>query len=221
MQVPHNFAAESGMTALAECVLADRCPSLHTLVLALEVGDFVPLGFFEDTYSDASGWRRCAAIVQTLFALTEGAPSLAKLQLVLHADDFIHIGVGVRTRLWQALERMGRLASLTLCLEFSEGEADAHAGEQIAALLDGVDARLPGVTDLCLHTVHATLDLDGPWQHQVATDMHTTCLRKRAVSALMCEEPPAGVMLIKLLLDWDELQQACLVLVQGVPAMGT
>ena len=183
MQGPHNFAAEFGTTALAEADLlpSDRCPSLHTLVLALKVGVFTAKGFSEDKHPDDSGWRRCAAILQMLLALTEGAPSLAKLQLVLRANDFIHIGVSVRTQLWQALDRMPCLASLTLCLEFDEHEADMRAGEQIAALLDGMDARLPAVTDLCVHTVRATRTWTMPWQLQVATDMCTTFVGKIAV----------------------------------------
>ncbi len=57
--------------------------------------------------------------------------------------------------LWHALEGLGRLSALTICWAFEWDDLRPDSppyGELLAAQLDKVDARLPGVTDLCLAT---------------------------------------------------------------------
>ena len=112
-------------------------------------------------------------MVVSLDALARGAPALAALQLVLRLRDFDAGGISM-AMLWHALERLGRLSALIICWAFDPDELGAHTGELVAAQLDNVDARLPGVTDLCLSitsvgAIFEHLELDGPWQHQVAT----------------------------------------------------
>ena len=149
-----------------------RCPKLRTLVLVLE------LNYEEDVEGerhidiDAEGMLMFAGMVASLDALARGAPALAALQLVLRLRDFDASGSKM-ILVWHALERLGRLSALTVCMEYGMDEFGERFGELLAAQLDKVDARLPGVTDLCLATTSLGFswqeELDGPWQHQVAT----------------------------------------------------
>ena len=125
--------------------------SLHTVILACrpEGHKYDGTGWFDIWYR---GMEAC------LHALATGAPAVAKLQLVLPANE--HCRWGMR-ELWGLLERWGRLASLTLSLVVDYDAEEEGAGEGVVALLDGMETRLPGVTDLCLHTVNITLDWTG------------------------------------------------------------
>jgi len=124
---------------------------------------------------DAEGLLTFAGMVVSLNALARGAPALAALQLVLRLRDFDDGGFNL-AMLWHALERLGRLSALTICWAFEWDDLRPDSppyGELLAAQLDKVDARLPGVTDLCLATTSIafiiSLEHDGPWQPQVAT----------------------------------------------------
>ncbi len=142
------------------------CPKLRTLVLALELPSTEDV---EGGHVRSEGLLTFTGMVVSLKALARGAPALAKLQLVLRDFDDGDFDLAM---LWHALERLGRLSALTFCWAFDLDELGAHTGELLAAQLDKVDARLPGVTDLCLATTSVDsnqLKLDGSWQHQVAT----------------------------------------------------
>jgi len=113
------------------------------------------LSFTEDdedqhVESDPEGLLTFAGMVVSLDALARGAPALAALQLVLRLRDFDAGGFNM-AMLWHALERVGRLSALTICMDFWNDVVEDF-GELLAAQLDKVDARLPGVTDLCLAT---------------------------------------------------------------------
>ncbi len=127
----------------------------------------------EGEHVDSEGMLTFAGMVVSLNALARGAPALAALQLVLRVRDFDDGGFNL-AMLWHALERLGRLSALTICWVFDWDELGDHTGWLLAAQLDKVDARLPGVTDLCLATTSIDalihyLDWDDPWPHQVAT----------------------------------------------------
>ena len=100
--------------------------------------------------SDPDGLLTFAGMVVSLDALGRGAPALAALQLVLRMRDF-DAGSFNMAMLWHALEQLGRLSALTICMGFCN-EVVEDSGGVLAAQLDKVDARLPGVTDLCLAT---------------------------------------------------------------------
>ena len=134
--------------------------------------DLTPTEDAEGEHVDFEGLLTFAGVVVSLDALARGAPALAALQLVLRLRDFDAGGISM-AMLWHALERLVRLSALTIRWVADEDELDAHTGWLLAAQLDNVDARLPGVTDLCLSITSVggfivQLELDGPWQHQVA-----------------------------------------------------
>ena len=141
------------------------------LVLAL---DLASTGDAEGDYIyDSEGLLAFAGMVVSLDALARGAPALAALQLVLRLRDFDAGGFNMAI-LWHALERLGRLSALTICWAVDLDELGVYTGELLAAQLDNVHARLPGVTDLCLAITSVggfieALEEDGSWQHQVAT----------------------------------------------------
>ena len=164
-----SLTEDDDQTQKGFLLVCRRCPKLRTLVLAL---DMTPTLDVQGEHVDSEGLLTFASMVVSLDALARDAPVLAALQLVLCFRDFDAGGFNV-AMLWHALERLGRLSTLTICWVFDSDELDAHTGELLAAQLDNVDACLPGVTDLCLATTSIgfsrQVELDGQWQHQVAT----------------------------------------------------